>query len=90
MLCNFGYARGRCAHFPVLANDAVRFSIRSSTNGLIHLIWIAEREHAPASHGSVQYSQGAFDPAVPQELAALAQAFVRTFLKGNCPQGVDK
>ena len=90
MICNFGYAKGRCRHFPESANDAVRFSIPSSTSEQIHLIWITEREHAPTAHGSSLYKQGTFEPSIPQEFMSLALAFIETYLKGKSPQGLLK
>jgi hypothetical protein len=89
-LCNFGYARGRCAYFPDSANDAVRFSITNSVDERIQLIWIAERGHAPVTHGAAHYAHGQFDPALPQEMHLLGRVFVETYLKGKCPQGIRK
>ncbi len=75
-LCNFGYARHRCANFPQDALvDAVRFSI------LTELIWIAEREHAPVAHGTAP---------MPAEYAKLAQAFKESYDAGKAPQGLMK
>lgn len=74
-LCNFGYARNRCTHFPESAGiDAVRFSMLTATE----LIWIAEREHAPVTHGNA---------APPPEYAKLAQAFKASYDAGKSPQG---
>ena len=85
-LCNFGYARRRCPHFPGAAVDAVRFSIMSSAP--LRLIWIAEREHEPAGHGTAVFSEGAFEPEIPREYVPLALAFVRAYLSGKSPQGI--
>ncbi len=64
-VCNCGYARGLCAHFPNDANaDAVRFSIVGE-----RLIYILEKDHAPLEHGEV----GAGETREP--LASLAWAF---------------
>jgi hypothetical protein len=89
--CNFGYARTCCANFPKsneTAPDAVRFSITSETAELISLVWIAERDHAPLSHGQSEYRQGAFYPAVPADYSALALAFVNSYRRGKSPQGI--
>ena len=77
-LCNLGYARGRCPHFPLDSPiDAVRFSIPSPGE----LIWIAECDHAPVAHGTGQ---------PPKEYAALALAFVSSYEKGKAPQGITR
>ena len=46
-VCNCGYARGRCEHFPVDERaDAVRFSSGAGER----LIYILEKDHAPIEH----------------------------------------
>jgi hypothetical protein len=66
-VCNSGYARGRCEHFPAgMEADAVRFSMRA--NG--RLIYILEKDHEPLEHGEID---AATDPREP--LASLARAF---------------
>jgi hypothetical protein len=52
-LCNRGYVRGSCAHFPALAPDAVRFA----WNAAKQLIYILEKDHAPVEYGVVDLSQ---------------------------------
>ncbi len=90
-LCNFGYARNCCGHFPRsddAAPDAVRFSIISGApDEAIQLVWIAEREHAPTSHGRSEYRLGVFDPELPAAYTRLALAFVESHRKGKSPQG---
>jgi hypothetical protein len=71
-LCNQGYARGRCEHFPAAcAADAVRSSVTGETS--LGLVYILEKDHAPLEHGEI-------DPAsLPPEqpmLAAQARAFI--------------
>jgi hypothetical protein len=66
-VCNTGYARGRCAHFPSeIEADAVRFSICADGR----LMYILEKDHAPLEYGEID---GATDPREP--LASLARAF---------------
>lgn len=49
-LCNFGYARGRCARFPADAEaDAVRFH-GVDRAGAVRLVCILERNYAPLRH----------------------------------------
>lgn len=57
MLCNFGYARGICGRFPADAPfDAARFSIlRGNTPGIAQILYVLERAHAPAKHGTITY-----------------------------------
>lgn len=66
-VCNGGYARGRCEHFPAgIEADAVRFSMADDGR----LIYIFEKDHAPLEHGEID---AATDPREP--LASLARAF---------------
>jgi hypothetical protein len=70
-VCNCGYARGRCGHFPVDEKaDAVRFSLQFSIDAGERLIYILEKDHAPIEHGEIN---GATD--VREPLASLARAF---------------
>src|SRR5215468_2355891 len=57
-LCNCGYARGRCSRFPVDSADAYRFSVVEDLGEAIRIVWVAEREHAPLEHGSVNFPAG--------------------------------
>ena len=55
-LCNCGYARGRCDRFPEDgAADAVRFSVTGDRDGRVKLVYIFEKDHAPAGHGALEY-----------------------------------
>lgn len=66
-VCNCGYARGRCEHFPSdIEADAVRFSMGADGR----LIYIFEKDHAPLEHGEID---PATDPREP--LASSARAF---------------
>src|ERR1700739_4113782 len=66
-VCNCGYARGRCEHFPAgMEADAVRFSMGPGER----LIYIFEKDHAPLEYGEID---PATDPREP--LASLARAF---------------
>ncbi len=82
-LCNHGYARGACEHFPnpskadaVLA-DAVRFSVAGQEP--LRLMYILEKDHAPLVHGVIDPTKP--DPALDQLLASQARAFVESYLK---------
>lgn len=66
-VCNSGYARGRCVHFPEDgAADAVRFSLAAGER----LIYILEKDHAPLEHGEIDTATDLREP-----LASLARAF---------------
>ena len=72
-VCNRGYARGRCQHFPAtMEADAVRFSIGSSER----LIYIFEKDHAPLEHGEIDAATDSREP-----LASLARAFSESYRK---------
>jgi len=72
-VCNSGYARGRCEHFPAGGEaDAVRFSLCADGR----LIYIFEKDHAPLEHGEID---AATDPREP--LASLARAFRESYSK---------
>jgi hypothetical protein len=47
-MCNLGYARGKCARFPLETEaDAYRFSLQPSGQ----VIYVIEKLHAPIAHG---------------------------------------
>lgn len=69
-VCNNGYARGRCAHFPDdSAADAVRFSLAAGER----LIYILEKDHAPLEYGEIAAATDLREP-----LASLARAFTES------------
>jgi hypothetical protein len=70
-VCNSGYARGRCEHFPAgVEADAVRFSM--GVDG--RLIYIFEKDHAPLEHGELDAPTDSREP-----LASLARAFSESY-----------
>jgi hypothetical protein len=77
-LCNSGYARGRCSHFPDNgAADAVRFSVIGDHDGRITLVYILEKDHAPMEHRlSDEAATGVLEP-----IASQARAFVESYLR---------
>ena len=71
-LCNHGYARGRCSHFPASAPaDAVRFSLAGDD-----LIYALEKDHAPIAHGRLRFNAGAGPPG-DELLIRQARAFLQ-------------
>ena len=83
-LCNFGYARGLCVHFPEgSAADAVRFSVTGSADGMVRLVWILEKDHAPMEHGVFEYreSTSEFVDAPEGVLGVQARVFLENYLR---------
>ena len=83
--CNFGYARGRCDRFPGgAAADAVRFSVTDDTPTKLLVVYVVEKDHAPAEHGTLEY---AIDesllngPKISNILAQQARAFLESYLR---------
>ena len=69
-VCNHGYARGRCEHFPAGDSaDAVRFSVLGEG-----LIYVFEKDHAPMEHGDIDSVSAAREP-----LASQARAFLESW-----------
>jgi hypothetical protein len=76
-LCNCGYARQRCTHFPDNGvADAVRFSVTGDQDGRITLVYILEKDHSPMEHGLMDDATEAREP-----LASQARAFVESYLR---------
>lgn len=80
-LCNCGYARTRCDRFPGgEAADAMRFSITGYSGGVIRMVYIVEKDHAPASHGVLEFPASGEITGVSYLLAEQAKAFLRSYL----------
>ena len=80
-LCNCGYARTHCERFPGGESpDAIRFSITSDTGGVIQMVYIVEKDHAPASHGVLEFPQSGEVTGVSYLLAQQARAFLESYL----------
>lgn len=84
-LCNCGYARGRCDHFTDdAAADAVRFSVTGDESGIVRLVYIIEKEHAPIEHGVLEYSVAEsqlVNDRTSELLASQARAFLESYLR---------
>jgi hypothetical protein len=83
-LCNCGYARGRCDRFPGdSAADAVRFSVTDDTAARLLVVYVVEKDHAPAEHGTLEYSvaDARLDgPYISDVLVQQARAFLESYL----------
>jgi len=82
MLCNFGYARGRCCWFPEQAGaDAHRFSAWQEEGGALRVVWIVEREFEPVAHGEFHYDRVQWGAETSGSIIELqAQAFARSWM----------
>jgi hypothetical protein len=83
-LCNFGYARGLCRHFPEeSAADAVRFSVSAVADGVVRVVWILEKAHAPLEHGLLEYRESSREFAEPLTgvIGLQARVFVENYLE---------
>ncbi len=84
-LCNLGYARKTCDHFPSdEATDAVRFSVAGDCEGSVSIAYATERDHLPGPHGMLIYHRKTarwegFDDSSPA--AELAQAYLDSYLR---------
>lgn len=81
-VCNLGYARQRCGHFPeTAAADAVRFHISEDRGELIRIQYVMERDCWPGEHGTLE--RPATPPASAGEsiLERQAAAFVESYLR---------
>jgi hypothetical protein len=84
-LCNRGYARGRCDRFPGgTAADAVRFSVTDDTPAKLLVVYVVEKDHAPAEFGTLEYliADARLDgPPISDVLAQQARAFLESYLR---------
>jgi hypothetical protein len=83
-LCNFGYARGKCARVPSDGPDAVRFSISHDRDGIVSIYWVMEKDHLPFAHGPLEYSrtEAGFRTVHPDaRVTQQAQAYVISYLR---------
>ena len=84
-LCNSGYARGKCVHFPEDAShDAVRFSVLSDSAGAIRVEYVFERNCWPLGHGVLSYSAvtHSFASSPLDEVAGRqAEVFIESYLR---------
>ena len=83
-LCNCGYARGRCDRFPGdSAADAVRFSVTDDTATRVSVVYVVEKDHAPAEFGTLEYlvDESRLDgPHISDVLVQQARAFLESYL----------
>ncbi|MBV8831714.1 MAG: hypothetical protein JO217_00875 [Acidobacteriaceae bacterium] len=86
--CNHGYSRSVCAHFPLSdPRSAHRFHVLKIEDGAIQILWVEERNYAPAKWESVQYSiaTGSLTPkpadqCLEAQIIAFCCSYYRRFL----------
>jgi hypothetical protein len=89
-LCNFGYAREKCARVPADAPDAVRFGISDDRDGIVRISWVMEKDHLPFAHGPLEFSRAdeGFRTAHPDVcVTQQAQAYVGSYLRRKQDSG---
>ena len=83
-LCNCGYARGRCDRFPSgSAADAVRFSVTGDTPERLSVVYVFEKDHAPAEFGALEYfieGSRLDGPVLSAIVTQQARAFLESYL----------
>jgi hypothetical protein len=83
-VCNCGYARGRCDRFPAgNAADAVRFSVTGDGADRLLVVYVVEKNHAPAEYGTLEYEIGDArlnGAPISEVLVQQARAFVESYL----------
>ncbi len=53
--CNLGYAK-TCCRLPAERHaDAVRFALGEERDGVLHVLFVCERDYLPAGHGELLY-----------------------------------
>ena len=83
-VCNCGYASGRCDRFEARGTDAVRFSVTLDEPERLELVWVLEKDHAPASYGMLEYdvaSQCVRGEAPGGTLRRQVEKFVESYLR---------
>jgi hypothetical protein len=84
-LCNMGYARGACSHFPDdNGPDAVRFAISGDDGSTLRLYYVVERDHHPFAHGALGYAiagggvgEGVGSAVLQRQACAYAESYLR-------------
>ncbi|HTC32740.1 MAG TPA: hypothetical protein VK724_05185 [Bryobacteraceae bacterium] len=75
-VCNLGYGRNNCEHFPAeSAADAIRFHIAEDSGELIKIQYVFERDCWPREHGEVDLSDA------PSILRRQADAYLESYLR---------
>ena len=91
LVCNMGYARGRCMRFPSQDGpDAVRFTVRADDGLSVRIYYVTERDHHPFAHGPLEYSRALgslVEPPPGGNLARQAQAYVESYLRRKAGSG---
>ena len=76
--CNAGYARGECPRAASVDLDALRFRIKSHTQGIIEVAWSKERDHHPVAVGTIRLAEM---PGTNDALELQARACAAVYLR---------
>jgi hypothetical protein len=84
--CNLGYARGVCSRFPDDGGpDAIRFTVSRDDGAVLRLYYVAERDHHPFAHGTLEYARAAAvappHATCGETLDAQARAYAASYLR---------
>ncbi len=82
-LCNLGYARERCPHFPG-GPDAVRFAIRSRAGDTVSVYCVIEKDYLPFAHGPLEVGPQGCAGFAGEIVARQARAYVESYLRRTC------
>lgn len=83
-VCNLGYGRGRCEHFPEAADaDAIRFHVAHDAGALVRIQYVFEKDCWPGLHGGMECSEAGVVSTEPQNevLRRQAAAFAQSYLR---------
>jgi hypothetical protein len=82
--CNLGYAK-TCGRLPAERHaDAVRFALGEERDGILRVLFLCERAHAPASYGELLYDRARLVWVKPHEQACvqrMAECYVQAQLE---------
>jgi len=91
--CNLGYAKN-CGRLPAeRPADAVRFAIGEERDGVLHVLFVCERNYLPADHGELLYEKSRNAWIEPHENACIkrmAECYVRTQLERRLTLGAGR
>jgi hypothetical protein len=76
--CRRGYARGACERAGHAEADAVRFLIKSDSDGEVVVAWAREHDHHPLAVGVASaLSPGTGDETLDAQISAYAASYIR-------------
>lgn len=82
-LCNHGYSRGECVHFPPdEVRSCLRYSVIGETSEFLEILWVEEQDHKPVKWDKVRYriATGTLSDELSGCMRAQVEAFGRSYL----------